>query len=372
MARGAAKFDATILRQLRASREVNGRLLSAVELAELLGTSKARVLAYEHGSSVPEPGRVAEIAAIFKVNARELYEPLPDGYMDQLKDLRSYAGLTAAQLASMIGVSRTTYREIERLAILPARHDGTLPLQIANALALPLGMIHRALDHHPAAAERRSRIAEHLVRIFERAAVPHGPTAVAPEHEEVLQLSAHFRRPASVVCRLLNYDLGRYRALLKRYKTTEIELAYEQSTMKQEGLRALLSDLSNQIERRPHDVASSQLRFLAEAMSGQQWRTMVDLAQRNGRQYSLDDMGDPRTGYLWEGLLERKFVTFDPSPTGLNVQVTAYGLENCLSRSAYYRCLYPRMQVPPTVFRRASQLQRSRRTGGARNAWTSS
>lgn len=366
MARGAAKFDAAILRHLRASREVDGRLLSAMDLAQMLKTSKARVLAYESETSVPEPGRVAEIAEIFKVNPRELYKALPAGHVDQLKDLRSYAGLTAADLASKIGVSRTTYRDIETLAILPARHDGTVPLQIAGALNLPLGMIHRALDHHPAAAERRSTVAELLVRTFERATVPHRPMVVAAEDREVQQIAAEFRRPASVVCRLLNYDLDRYRALLKHHKTLEIELAYARDKREQAELEHTLAALGGQIDRRPIDVASSQLRFLAEAMSGHQWRTMVDLAQRNGRQYSLEDVRDPRMGYLWAGLLQRKFVTFEPGHGGLIAQITAYGLENCRSRSPYYSCLYPRTHVPPAVFRRAPRLPGGRRPTAGR------
>lgn len=136
MARGTARFDAGILRKLRASRKVDGRHLSAAELARLLKTSKARVLAYEQGTSVPEPKRVAQMAQVFNVHPRELYQART-GKADQIKDLRCYAGLTAAELAKAVGVSRTTYRDVERLAILPARDDGTLPLKIAEALGLP-------------------------------------------------------------------------------------------------------------------------------------------------------------------------------------------------------------------------------------------
>ncbi|MGW1226601.1 helix-turn-helix domain-containing protein [Streptomyces sp. NPDC002530] len=356
MARGAGKFDAAILRHLRATREVDGRLLSASDLARMLGTSKARVLEYEHETSVPEAGRVAEIAQIFKVNPRELYKALPAGHVDQLKDLRSYAGLTAHDLASKIGVSRATYRDIERRAILPARHDGTVQLQIASALNLPPGMIHKALEHHPAATERRLTVARLIEDLFERATVPHRSIVVGAEDDDVLQIAAEFRRPASVVCRLLNYDLDRYRSLLKHYKTIEIELEYAQDEGEQDALRHALADLRGQVRRRPIDVASAQLRFLAEAMSGQQWRTMVDLARRNGRQYSLDEVRDPRMGYLWGGLLQRKFVTFDPGPSGLVAQITALGLANGRSRSRYYNCLYPRTHVPSMTFHRSPRL----------------
>lgn len=352
MARGTAKFDADILRRLRASREVGGRLLSAADLALLLKTSKARVLAYEQETSVPEPGRVLQMAKIFKVNPRELYQALPNGHVDQLRDLRCYAGLTASEFATRIGVSRTTYRDIERLAILPARDDGTLPLKMASALGLPLGMIHRALDHHPAAAERRTTIAQLLIDIFARAKVRHHPAVVNPEDKKLLQIAEQLRRPASVVCRLINYDLGRYRDLLRRCEIAEINLAYAQGR-RQADIRAKeVEELQRDIDRRPFTVASTQLRFLAEAMSSQQWRFMVELSYRNGRTYDVEVLTDPTMRHIWDGLLGRDFVTLEPGPSGsLTVHGTTFGLTTCRNQRRYYECLYPRISVPAGAFR---------------------
>lgn len=366
MARGAAKFDAAILRKLRASREVGGRLLSAADLAKLLRTSKARVLAYELETSVPEPGRVREIAKIFKVNPRELYQARPGGHVDQLRDLRCYAGLTAAQLAVAIGLSRTTYRDIETLAILPARDDGTLPLRMATALDLPLGMIHRALDHHPAAAERRATIAQLLIEVFKRAGVVHHPALINPDDELLLGIAEQLRRPASVVCRLVNHDLGRYRDLLRRHEIAKVNLAYAQGGRQAQAKAKELEILSQDIDRRPHTAASAQLRFLAEAMNAQQWRTVVDLLYRNGRvAYDFDaseNLTDPIIRNDWDGLLARGFVAVERGNGGGAVlYVTGRGLTECRNQRAYYECLYPRVIAPPGLFRQPAVTRQLRK-----------
>lgn len=327
---------------------MGGRLLSAADLAGLLKTSKARVLAYERETSVPEPGRVLQIANIFNVNPRELYQARPAGHVDQIRDLRCYAGLTAAEFAKTIGLSRTTYRDIESLAILPARDDGTLPLRMASALGLPLGMIHRALDHHPAAAERRATIAAHLVEVFKRAEVIHHPALIDPDDEMLTRIAEQLRRPASVVCRLVNYDLGRYRDLLRRYEIAKVNIAYAQGGRETRARAREVEKLRGNIDRQPSAVASSQLRFLAEAMSSQQWRTLVDLPRRSGPMYDFGaTLNDPNVRHIWNGLLARGFVKVERRLNSiLSLSVTSYGLDICRNQRPYYACLYPRITAP--------------------------
>ncbi|MEV8452605.1 helix-turn-helix transcriptional regulator [Streptomyces sp. NPDC052095] len=355
MTRGTAKFDASILRQLRASREVDGRLLSAADLAALLKTSKARVLSYEQEKSVPEPGRVRAMASVFGVHPRELYRARPAGHVDQIRDLRCYAGLTSAEFAKLIGLSRTTYRDIENLAILPAHDDGTLPMKMATALDLPLGMIRRALDHHPAAAERRATVTTHLEEVFERARVTHRPALIDPDEELLIRIAEQLRRPASVVCRLVNHDLGRYRDLLRRYEIAKVNVAYAQGKREARVRAKELEELRANIDRHPSAVAAAQLRFLAEAMSAQQWRIMVDLLQRSGRTYDFGTtLNDPNVGHAWNGLLVRGFVTVERDPNSvLALTVTHYGMGICRTQRPYYACLYPRITAPYAILRQS-------------------
>ncbi|MYZ35974.1 MULTISPECIES: helix-turn-helix transcriptional regulator [unclassified Streptomyces] len=347
MARGTAKFDAKILQGLRASREVDGRKLSAADLARLLGTSKARVLAYEAGTSVPEPGRIREIAQVFRVHSRELYEPTRGRY-DQIRDLRSYAGLTATQLAARIGVSRATYRDIEALAILPARDDGTLPLRLSEALGIPLSMVHRALDHHPEAAARRAAIAERLTEIFDRAHVQYQPAVVNPDEPLLVEITSMLRRSSGVVCRLVNHELGLYRNLLRRLAVVRLSVAYAQSVKAAEEAGREGDRLEELIIEHPVRAASNLVRFLAEAMTSQQWRTAVVLLE-TGSAWAPESADQEET-QVWEVLVARGIVSVERERSafadGVRVSITPEGWRRCTQQAPLYGCLYPRIASP--------------------------
>jgi transcriptional regulator with XRE-family HTH domain len=355
MARGAARFDAQILHNLRASRPVSGRLLSAHDLAKRVGTSKARILAYEKGTSVPEPGRVAQLAAVYGVPTRELYEPIPVRQM-QLRDLRGYAGLTAAEVASRLSISRTTYRDIELHAILPARDDGTLPLRLADVLGHPLPMVHRALDNHPQAELRRIEIATHLESLFARARLPHVPAVVNPDEPGLLAIAQLLRRPIGVVCRLVNYELSLYRSMLKEHAQSEIEGAYAQTSRDAREAKAEAARLTERISEASIRSASSLVRFLAEAMNSRQWRIVVRLLEGETFAEPLDtDLAE-----VWPGLVARKFVAERPDTIGPMYMLTTEGLIQCRGQIGRYGCLYARVAAPRRIaYGNASRSRRA-------------
>jgi transcriptional regulator with XRE-family HTH domain len=315
----------------------------------MLGTSKARVLAYEAGTSIPEPRRIQQIARIFRVHPRELHAPIRGRYV-QLKDLRSYAGLTAAELAEQVGVSRATYRDIETKAILPVRDDGTLPLRLSEALDIPLRMIHRALEHHPVAAERRLAIGEYLKGIFDRAHVQYEPAVVNPDEPHLLEITTLLRRPASVVCRLVNHELGGYRALLRRHAISRLDVAYAQSAKAADEASRQGAAIEEAIIARPLRAAATLAGFLAEAMTSQQWRTVVNLMD-TGHAWSFDGTGptDGDEAEVWRVLIARGVVSADRGgafPEGVKMTMTSTGLRRCMQEAPLYGCLYPRIASP--------------------------
>lgn len=344
--RGEARFDPQVFKQLRASREVGGRKLSAAALARLLNTSKARVLAYESGASVPELGRIQQIAEIYRVPIRELHRP-DEGRIDQIKDYRSYAGLTAAQLAELLDISRTTYRNIENSAVLPVRHDGTLLLRLAKALDVPLPMVYRALDRHPAAAARREEIAAHLTTLFLRAHELYTPAVINPDETALQRIATLLRRPPSAVCRLVNQDLGTYRLMIRRLADKNLDVAYAQSTRAKDLAVREGEELESHIEQWPFQSASVLMRFLAEAMTSQQWRTMVGLLTPKGAAGTWVDAPTNAKGTdVWSGLIARDFVEAERTPDGVKMVATYEGWRNCSHRAGYYGCLYPRVALP--------------------------
>ncbi|KOU56897.1 hypothetical protein ADK96_37340 [Streptomyces sp. IGB124] len=328
---------------------MDGRLLSAAELAERLGTSKARVLAYEAGTSVPEPARIMQIAKVFSVHARELYEP-SRGRPEQIKDLRSYAGLTAEEVAIELGISRAAYRAIERHAVLPVRDDGTLPLRLAEVLNIPLPMIHRALDGHPVAQERREAIAGHLEEVFTRAADLYQPAVINPGEPVLLEIAALLRRPASVVCRLVNHELASYRFRLKRLEFARLDEAYAQTPRAAADARKRIEKTLEAIRARPLHSATMLVRFLAEAMTSQQWRMMVGLLEHGQSRTPYDPSAGEDAAEAWRGLLARGFVIAERdrhASEAVRMLITPDGWTRCADHAARYGCLYPRIAAPP-------------------------
>jgi transcriptional regulator with XRE-family HTH domain len=120
MARGTTDFDGEALRAARLTRPVDGELLSAQALAKRLGTSKSRILAYENNTSKPDPKRIAQISELFDLPARRLRR---NRALADIHGLRCQLGLTVAEAAAQAGISRTSYANLERHALLPVRDD---------------------------------------------------------------------------------------------------------------------------------------------------------------------------------------------------------------------------------------------------------
>ncbi|MCC3774022.1 helix-turn-helix domain-containing protein [Streptomyces sp. UNOB3_S3] len=345
MARGRADFDGHALRVLRATRAVDGRLLSAAALAARVGTSKARILAYENNRSVPEPARIAELARVFKVPPDRL--SASDARHLSVRDLRVHAGLTAEQVAASLGVSRRTYRDVESMARLPVRDDGTLRIRLAACLGVPLGRINRALHHHPLAIARRAQIADHLTALFQRAHRTHVPAVVTPDDERLRAVAALVQRVPTVVCRLVNNELVRYRRLLRGQAMAELEAAYaedEHAARQAKERRRRFTGLVETAPARSAEVLSS---FLAEAMSARQWRAMVSLVDTGAEGIAVRHPSDADAG-VWNALLERSFVTrVVHVEQGVHIHVlSSRGLNAMRGEFRMYACLYPRVATP--------------------------
>lgn len=367
MARGTAPFSPKALSDLRQQRPVDGRLLSAAELARRVGTSKARILAYENGTSTPEPGRIEQLAEVFGILPRQLCRA-PAYSEHGIRHLRISAGLTTAEAADWLGVSRTTYRELERYAKLPARHDGTLPHRLAQAFAVSPRHIHRALGSHPQAVQRREEMTRLLTVLFARAHEQHKPAVVDPDEPELLAVAALLRRPAGVTGRLVNHELGRLRGDLRERALNQAAAAYAQNEGDMRRARSRVESLTKHIDRAPGTAAASLPRFLSEAMSSRQWRLAVRLFSSEAvPDQRLFDIAEPEA---WRGLITRGLIgrerRSDVGAAGLTL--SPEGLDRVLSEARLYACLYPRVPTPSRSAR-AQARQRLLLTRGTRKRW---
>ncbi|MFF4276413.1 helix-turn-helix domain-containing protein [Streptomyces sp. NPDC001536] len=345
MARGTAPFSSTALRDIRRHRPVDGQLLSAAEVARRLGTSKSRVLAYEKGTSIPEAGRIEQLAKVFGVAPRHLCAA-PADLEHGIRHLRATAGLTTAEVADFLGISRTTYRELELSAKLPSRHDGMLPLLLARAFSVHVRTVHRALTSHPQAVLRRGEIAQLLNALFGRAHERFTPPAVHTDEPELLRIAELLRRPVGMTARLVTHELARLRNDLKERALAEANAAYAQTDEDMEHALARVKFLTERIDRAPADTAARLVRFLSEAMPSRQWRLTVGLLSGESvpEQRALH-LAEPE---VWRGLLTRGLAVRERSPDSATDSFTLSpgGMARALNEARLYACLYPRVPTP--------------------------
>ncbi|WP_329271006.1 helix-turn-helix transcriptional regulator [Streptomyces sp. NBC_01451] len=343
MARGAVDFDGDALRFARLTRAVDGEFLSADAVAKRLGTSKSRVLAYENNISKPDPRRIAEISALFDIPARELRRKRA---LADIQGLRCQAGLTIAQAADEVGISRSGYTNIERFARLPVRDDGTVRMDLARVFGVNPAVIDRALLRHPVAVERLAELTDHLGVVFQRAHLEHR-LAVIDADDPLLQLIAPLlQRSPGVACRLLNAELDTYRELLRDRARMEVDEAFAQTESDAERARERRTRIEFHVKNAAPTAARSLHRFLSEAMNVRQWRLMVALANAGIDGIVLASTSRYASAEDIEALRIRQYATVVQRGDQMYAVATHEGLAIVRKHYSRYGRLYPRVPTP--------------------------
>ncbi|MFE5588327.1 helix-turn-helix domain-containing protein, partial [Kitasatospora sp. NPDC056531] len=127
MTRGLADFDRTALQRCRAEAlrpDGQGRGLSAAELAQSVGSTKAQILAYEAGRQTPEPQRIRALAEVLGVHPLAL--AVKGEFEMSLTELRRGCGYRTRDVVDRIKVSPKVYRRFEVEGLAPARRPNLI------------------------------------------------------------------------------------------------------------------------------------------------------------------------------------------------------------------------------------------------------
>lgn len=137
---------------LRAARQDSG--LTQHQVAYGLGVAGGEAVArWERGASEPKPETLVRAAKLLGVEPAELLKT--DGGAVDLRFLRLCAGLTAAEVASRLHVSKVTYLRWERGAFTNLPAAETLH-ELALVLAAEPTAVEQALRHARKLAQRTS------------------------------------------------------------------------------------------------------------------------------------------------------------------------------------------------------------------------
>ncbi|MFF6888720.1 helix-turn-helix domain-containing protein [Streptomyces sp. NPDC012421] len=412
MARGTGTFNGAAL---RSARQAAG--MSAERLAMEVGTTKAMVLAYEHGKSIPEAGRAARLADVVGVSRAALLPPssvreepdddpmrqmdyeishsparrlaaqfdVSNGVMEALlkvggrivhqmydrsvRDLRQMAGLSVEQAAARAGISISTYRAIEREGKLPSRGNGRFPALLADALEVPVRRVEDAIILHPALISKRMEIADLYGRVFQR--VEGEPDySVTAESGEVISMADILGQPPAILARAVGYEILAYRNALRRRADALSRAMYP--TMydvdRAGSLQADLLQAGSRLRHAPEKAAAATWWTLSQALTVRQWRSFVSIVEiqagTSRRVVFVDEMLEPDVGKALT------YVRFRGYPILENLSndgaLDSYRLTNLAlafyeSERFFYRCIYPRIQTPILGSRTERTFRRVRR-----------
>ncbi|WP_367325962.1 helix-turn-helix transcriptional regulator [Streptomyces sp. HUAS ZL42] len=343
MPRGTADFDGDTLRFIRLTHPVGGRLLSAEALAKRLGTSKSRVLAYESNTSKPDPKRIAQISELFNVPVHKLRQKR---VLADIQGLRCQAGLTVAQAAELTGISRSSYTNIERHALLPVRDDGTVRMSLARTFGVNPAVIDRSLQRHPAALARQNQLTALLDRLFQRAHLEHTPAVIDADEPLLQHIAKLLQRSPQVTCRLVNAELETFRDLLRERARTEVDERFAQTTLAMTQAINRRKSLEQFIEQAAPKSAKDLSRFLSTAMNVRQWRLMVALTNAGLEGIALSNITRYAPSADLTILQIRQYATVFQRGDQSYAAPTEDGLTTVLRNYPRYGRLYPRVAAP--------------------------
>ncbi|MFG3384395.1 helix-turn-helix transcriptional regulator [Streptomyces sp. NPDC047999] len=346
MARGLADFDPQALYLHRATRvDPNGNPapLSAARLGELVGASKAQILAYENGHRTPDPARIRELAEHLGVRSIDLMKQSNQESWD-LADWRRASGLTAKELCERLGISPKSYRRLEQQGIVPARRPRFLD-DVAQALGMRSAKLDRAISNIPDVIERRretTAIVKQLAETYiHRPGRWRGPDLDDPG---LVRLSVLYGRPGQRIRRILAKVLGELRLMAARREREQIIADFDPEPSRQ--LKAA------QAARQWEEVYHSEMARIPSLLEGfhrsaqppDSWQALVALSE-----------AEPRGAWVPSTLLGRPETLLQLPPSMVTqqrfgdleaAQLTPTGARHVSSYQDFYTALYPGLRRP--------------------------
>ncbi|MFJ4552774.1 helix-turn-helix transcriptional regulator [Streptomyces sp. NPDC088817] len=249
--------------------------MTAEELAEAVGATKAQVLAYENGHRVPDPPRVRALARALGVHPWQLMDS--DRETWTLADFRRASGLRAQDVVERLSVSPKNYRRFENEGIVPSRRPQFVD-QVASVLGISHQTVERAIDRTPAVQQRQSRAFELVVAMAERY-VPHPGPWRGPSLDDpyLLELAAAYGRPAQRIQRVLAYELGELRQSHVRAQRERVIADYDTDLSRQSSARYAMNRWHELYDKELVRIPRRLERFHRTAQPSDVWQLLVDL-----------------------------------------------------------------------------------------------
>ncbi|GGT79240.1 helix-turn-helix transcriptional regulator [Streptomyces althioticus] len=364
MARGLTNFNPDELRahRLNLYAQPHRTSMTAEELAEAVGASKAQILAYENGHRVPDPPRVRALARALGVHPWQLMDS--DRGSWTLADFRRASGLRAQDVVTRLSVSPKNYRRFENEGIVPSRRPQFVD-QVASVLGITHQTVERAIDRTPAVQQRQSRAFELVVAMAERYVPKAGPwRGPALDDPNLLELAAAYGRPAQRIQRVLTYELGELRQSHVRAQRERVIADYDTDLTRQSSARYALNRWHEVFDKELVRIPRRLEKFHRTAQPSDVWQLLVDLHNVDAA-VRLDSSTWAVTRLLCKDpdVLPRYLVERTRFHDVEVCRLTGPGTAHVLSYAGLYAALYPGVRKPSRGTPRAAS--KSRGTAGS-------
>ncbi|MFC5220458.1 helix-turn-helix domain-containing protein [Streptomyces coerulescens] len=330
-------FSGIRLRQARSN--AGAGALSAEELAEKVGATKAQILAYENGQRIPDPPRIRQLADALEIPPLELANQ--SGMRSwQLADLRRANGLRASDLCASLGLKPHSYRRLETAGLTAEGRYG-----LSQRLAVALGVSMRALERHltnaPAVRQRLETLRRPLTAVIEEHLQPGRTSAPQAADQAVKEIAACYTRAATTMARILKQEVVTLREMRHRQALQAAAAFYgataeeqQRARRRMEGEEARISQLISSLPRRLDSFFRSQL-------APASWETLSQLHLAHTKERALTMIApavaqDCALAPLIRPLERR---SLEPGP-GL-YDISREGQRHYLSFKHWYQALYP-------------------------------
>lgn len=367
MARGLADFSPSELLALRTNIYARPGFTSmtAEELAQVVGATKAQILAYENGHRVPDPPRLRALAQALGVHPSALMDRGRRTSWD-VADVRRACGLRAQDVVEALGVSPKNYRRFENEGIVPSRRPRFLD-EVAALFRVTRTSLERAIDRTPAVQKRRERAAE-LVMVLARRYVSAPGTwkGPSPDDRELIELAAAYSRPVQRTRRVLTYELGELRQRQVRAERERVIAEYDTDRDRQANARLALLRWGEMYDRKLSRIPLRLEQFHRNAQPSNIWQLLVDL-------HNVDANTLPRSeASFWavSKLLSDDYTLLPPhlveqrSFEGVPVcRLTMPGMSHIANFAGLYAALYPGVRRPLRVAQRPPNAKTRSHTG---------
>ncbi|MFF9127956.1 helix-turn-helix domain-containing protein [Streptomyces sp. NPDC014889] len=259
--------------------------LSAEELAEKVGASKAQILAYENGQRVPDPPRIRQLAEALGIHPLELANQ-SNMRAWQLADLRRANGLRASDLCSELGLTPHSYRRLETMGLTAEGRYGLSP-RLAAALGVSMRALERHIANAPAVRQRLGSIRGALTTVIETHLEPGRTDVPETEDRAVKEIATCYARSAPTLARILRQETLVLREMRRRQAIEAATAFYGPTAQEQQRARRRMESEEARIDQLITSLPQRLDVFFRAQLAPGSWETLSQLHLARSRERAL-------------------------------------------------------------------------------------